>query len=96
MELTLSIRRQEETRNWKTLHELYSEYVDFYLYKANGKCSCEHILYSIPQDYYYINYGSASTEENHIHISTNNLWNCSKIARLKRRYIEFSASYSNV
>lgn len=80
----LSIRRADRW-SWDQLHEFYDDYVSFYQHQTNGSCHFRYFLYSLPQQYYYVNKGSASLKENEIRIF-HSQFKCSSSLIVKRRY----------
>ena len=86
----LSIRRTDRL-SWDQLHDFYEDYVSFYQQQANGSCDTPFFLYSLPQQYYYINKGSASLKENEIRVF-HRQFKCSSSPILNRRFSKILVS----
>ena len=88
--IPLSIRRTDRLE-WNQFHEFYEDYVSFYQHQTNGSCDTSYFLYSLPQEYYYINEGSASLKENEIRVF-HKKYICSSPQILNRRFSKFLVS----
>ena len=88
--IPLSIRRTDRLE-WNQFHEFYEDYVSFYQHQTNGSCDTSYFLYSLPQEYYYINEGSASLKENEICVF-HKKYICSSPQILNRRFSKFLVS----
>ena len=88
--IPLSIRRTDRL-GWNQFHEFYEDYVSFYQHQTDGSCDTSYFLYSLPQEYYYINEGSASLKENEICVF-HKKYICSSPQILNRRFSKFLVS----